>query len=443
METPAQLETEKIGSLLWRFSLPAITGMVVNALYNVVDSIFVGRGVGEIGLAAVTVAFPIMILMMGFGMLVGVGASALVSIRLGQGCQAAAEEILGNALALTAVIAVILAGVLSAFLDPVLIWLGSGPEVLPHARAFTRIIIGGSLFMYIGFGLNNIIRAEGNPRLAMATMLISAFINTVLNPLFIFGLGLGIAGSALATVVAQTVSAVWVVAHFLSPRSTLKLRLRNLGWRRDTVLEILKIGFSPFMMQIAAGVVVFLYNYGLLAHGGAIAVAAYGVISRIAMLILMPIFGISQGVQPIIGYNYGARRYGRVKAAVRLAAAAAVAIATAGLITVEVLDVHIIRLFNADPALVAIGAFGLRVNLLMLPLIGFQVIGANYFQAVGKASQAAMLSMSRQVIILIPLVITLPRLFGLEGIWFAAPVSDLLSALLTGAFLYSEFRRLI
>jgi len=442
MERSTALGEEKISTLLWKFSLPAIVGMVVNALYNVVDSIFVGHGVGEIGLAAVTIAFPIMIILMGFGMLIGVGAAAVVSLRLGQHKQHEAEKIVGNAFTLSAILSVTLSTGLLLFLDPILISLGAQAAVLPYARDFTRIILMGSIFMYIGFGLNNIVRAEGNPKMAMLTVLISAGLNIVLNPLFIFSFKLGISGSALATVVSQGVSATWVLAYFLGNKSLLKLRLSNLALDKEIVKSIFKIGLSPFLMQIAASIVTVVFNYRLLLYGGELAVASIGIINRIAMLMLMPIFGLSQGAQPIIGYNYGARNYARVTKALKVAIYAATIFATVGFFVVQIFDKQIIMLFNDNPELISIGAQGMRLQLCMLPVIGFQIIGANYFQAVGKAGYAIVLSMSRQVIILIPLLLVLPDLLGLNGAWLASPIADLVSAIITGLFLFKEFHKL-
>ncbi|WP_371381594.1 MATE family efflux transporter [Sporomusa aerivorans] len=442
MDEAQALGQEKVGKLLWRFSLPAIVGMVVNALYNVVDSIFVGNGVGEVGLTAVTIAFPIMIILMAIGMLIGIGASTLVSIRLGEQKHAEAEIILGNAFSLMVVAVLTTTALALAFLDEILLFLGAEPGVLPYAREFTRIILIGSLFMHIGFGLNNIIRAEGHPKVAMATMLISAVLNTMLNPLFIFVFKLGIAGSALATVASQAVSAAWVLRFLTSDQGILRLRSANLRLDANIVWEIFKLGLSPFLMQLAASVVTVLFNYSLLRYGGDLAVAAIGIINRVSMLILMPIFGISQGVQPILGYNYGAQNYDRVIAVMRLGIIAATGISIAGFAVTQLFAEPIIRIFNDNPALISIGADGLKAFLIMLPIIGFQVIGANYFQAAGKAGFAIFLSMSRQVIILIPAIILLPQFFGMNGIWYAAPVADIVSSILTGSYLWLELRRL-
>jgi putative MATE family efflux protein len=442
MNHSQSLGEEKISTLLWRFSLPAITGMVVNAFYNVIDSVFVGRGVGEIGLTAVTIAFPIMIVLMGLGMLVGVGAAAVVSLRIGEKKQQEAEKILGNAFTLSMILAIGFSACILLFLDPILRILGAEPNVLPYARDFTRIIVLGSVFMYVGFGLNNIVRAEGNPRMAMSTTLISAGLNILLNPLFIFVFHLGVGGSALATVVSQGVSAVWILVYFLRGKSLIKLRKANMVLDKAIVLSIFKIGMSPFLMQIASSVTTILFNYTLLRYGGELAVASIGIINRIGMLMLMPIFGISQGLQPIIGYNYGAGNYSRVIKAMKIGIYAATLVSTIGFLLVQIFDKQIIMLFNDNPELIAMGSAAMRINLCMLPVIGFQIIGANYFQAVGKAGYAIVLSMSRQLILLIPLLLLLPTLLGIDGAWLASPISDFTAALLTGVFLFWELRKL-
>lgn len=441
MDGSQALGQEKVSKLLWEFSLPAIVGMLVNALYNIVDSIFVGNGVGDIGLTAVTIAFPIMIILMAIGMLIGIGASTLVSIRLGEQNPKEAEVIIGNAFSLM-VVAVLSTSVIALiYLDPLLVLLGAEAHVLPYAREFTRIILYGSIFMHIGFGLNNIIRAEGNPKMAMATMLIAASLNFILNPLFIFVFKLGIAGSALATVAAQAVAAIWVLRYLISDQGVLKLRMSNLRLDKNIVWDICKIGLSPFLMQLAASAVTILSNYSLLSYGGELAVAAYGIINRVAMLILMPIFGISQGVQPILGYNFGAKNYERVIEVMKLGTYAATFVSIIGFAVTQLFSTQIIRLFNDNPELITIGASGLKISLVMLPIIGFQIIGANYFQAAGKAGYAIFLSMSRQVIILIPTIIILPRFLGLEGVWMAMPVADIASSLLTGTYLWLEFQK--
>ena len=442
MENPNELGSEKISKLIWKFTIPAITGMLVNALYNIVDSIFVGHGVGAVGLAAVTLSFPVMIILMGFGMLVGVGATTLISIRIGQHKKDEAEKLLGIALVLGIVFAFALTSLFLLFLDPILAILGADASILPYAKDFLIPILAGSVFMFIGFGLNNIIRAEGHPKIAMLTMLISAILNTLLNPLFIFVFELGIQGSALATVVSQAVSAAWVIWHFTLGNSFLKLRTRNLRLDRKIVFDIMAMGSSAFFMQVAASMVAGLFNFILTLQGGQTAVAAMGIINRVSMLILMPLFGISQGTQPIIGYNYGAKNYARVKEAVVTGSLAATAVSIAGFILIEGFDTYIIRLFSTDAELISMGALGLRIFLCMLPLIGFQVIGATLFQAIGKPKHSLLVSMSRQLLILVPALLILPRFWGLWGVWLSGPISDLVSTAITVILVIQQLKAL-
>jgi putative MATE family efflux protein len=440
--TPNRLGVNPIGKLLLEFSIPAIIAMIANALYNVVDSIFVGRGVGPLALTAVTIAFPIMIMLMAFGMLVGIGATALVSIRLGQQKHDEAEKILGNAFATMIIMGVVISVPMLIFLDPILIFLGATPDVFDYAKQFTTIILIGSVFQFLSFGINNIIRAEGHPKISMATMLFSAGLNTILNPIFIFVFHWGIRGSAIATITTQIIVSGYIVYHFTKGNSNLKLRMQNLRIEKSVLFKIFAIGLSPFLLQMAASFTTFLFNNYLIVYGGEMAVAAMGVISRTAMMLLMPIFGINQGAQPIIGFNYGAKKYHRVKRTLLYASLAATLICIFGFAVIQIFSQQIISLFNGNQELVSIGVHGIRIFLLMLPIIGFQIVITNYFQAVGKASKAIMLSLTRQVIFLIPLIIILPLFFKLDGIWMAGPIADFLASGLAAIFLLRELSRL-
>lgn len=442
MDNTKALESEEIASLLWKYSLPAVTGMVVSALYNVVDSIFVGRGVGSIALTAVTIAFPVMTILMAVGMLVGIGAATLVSISLGEKNKERAELILGNALTMMFVLVLVTSGIALLFLDPLLVdYLGATPDVLPYARDFTAIILGGSLFFHIGFGLNNVIRAQGDPKTALATQVIAAVINVFLNYILIFEFNLGIRGAAIATILAQAVAAAWVLTYFNRSSSLLRFRRSNLVLRMGIVKEICKIGSAPFLMQIGASLVMVVLNLRIMEFGGDVAVATFGIINRILMLIMMPVVGISQGAQPIIGYNYGARQYQRVMAVLHKALLIATVICLGGFLAVQMYAVQIVRLFNDEPQLVEIGTSGLKIFLAMLPIIGFQIVGANYFQAIGKAYYSIVFNLLRQVIVLIPLVFILSRYYGLTGIWAAGPIADFAAALLTGTCLFWDIRQ--
>jgi putative MATE family efflux protein len=443
MDKTLRLEKDRIGKLLLDFSLPAMIGMIVMASYNVVDRIFVGRGVGSLAISGVTVTFPIIIIFMAFGMLVGIGATANISIKLGEKKLEIAEKILANAFTLAIIISVILMIVGYTFMDTLLVAFGASEDVLPYAKDYTHVLLAGTIFQAISFSLNNIIRGEGNPVMAMKTMLISGILNIILNPFFIFVLHLGIKGSALATVISQFVSAVWVMSYFFGRKSHVKFHFKYLKLEKDIVLKIFSIGMSPFSMQIAAGTIFVIFTKSLAHYGGDLAIAAMGIGMAIINFILMPIFGINQGIQPIIGYNYGAKLYERVKKVMRLATIVSTSICVFGFLAVMFFSEFIVGIFSKDDfQLIEMGSHALRVFLIMLPVVGFQVVNAGYFQAVGKAYSAMVLTLFRQVIMLIPMLFILPHFFQLEGIWLAEPVSDGVSAVLSFIIIYFEWKRL-
>lgn len=442
-ERSRQLGEENVGKLLLMFSIPAITGMLVNALYNIVDRIFVGNGVEPLAISGIVIAFPIMNVIMAFGMLVGIGAASLISIRLGEDRKDDAEKILGNALVLVIILSILLTIIGLVILKPLLIMFGATGKVLTYASQYTFIILIGTLFQNLSFSMNHSIRASGSPKMAMYTMLIGAILNTILNPIFIFLLHLGIRGSSLATVISQAVSAAWVLHFFFSGKSLLKIKRKNLRLQKNIILGIFSIGMSPFAMQFAASIITIILNSSLLRYGGDIAIAAMGVINSLTMLILMPIFGINQGVQPIIGFNYGAKQFNRVKEALKLAIMGATIISTVGFVIVQIFPRPMISLFGkGDLDLINIGSHGMRIFLSMLPIIGFQIVSSNYFQAVGKPKHSMFLSLSRQVIVLIPLLLILPPIFKLNGVWLAGPSADFVSSLITAVFIFMEMRHL-
>ncbi|MBX4260010.1 MATE family efflux transporter [Clostridium estertheticum] len=443
----AKLGSENISKLLFKFSVPAITGMVVNALYNIVDRIYIGHinGVGSYALSGLAITFPISVIIMAFGMLIGIGACSVISIRLGEKNVEAADNILGNAVMLLTIISLVLGifGVL--FLNKILILFGADQNNLPYAKAYIQIILMGAVFQNIGFGINNIIRAEGNPKMAMFTMMFGAIINIILDPIFIFVFKMGIQGAAIATVISQAFNTLLVLRYFTAKNSgsVLKLKKTYLKLNKYIVNDIFAIGVAPFSMQIASSLVAILYNKGLYTYGGNLAIAAMGILNSISMLIFMPIVGISQGIQPIIGYNYGAKLYDRVFKILKLAIIFGTCIAVIGFIVVQLFANQLITIFvGNNPELIKLGAHGLRIDLMVLPILGFQILGASYFQAINEAKTSMILSVLRQVIVLIPIILILPLFLKLDGLWFSQPCADLIATALTAFFLVKSIKKL-
>ena len=433
---------EKIFRLLLRFSIPAVVGMMVQALYNFVDRIYIGRAVGSIGIAATTISMPIMLIGFAFGLMIGIGATALISIRLGEQNKDQAEQIMGNAAVMLFLISVALMVPGLVFLTPLLKVFGATDTILPYAQDYMRIIILGWLFQVFGFGLNNFIRGEGNPKMAMFTMLIGAIINMILDPIFIFGFGWGMKGAAWATVISQFISAVWVLYYFLSGRSVLKIRAKYFRLKPSLMVKILALGGAPFLMHISDSLMSAILNNQLRIYGGDLGISLLGVIMSLMMMIFMFIIGISQGAQPIIGYNYGARQYDRVKKTLAQAIMVATGGVLVGYIIIMLFPAQLVRIFNEDEALVELGIQAMPIFFSVLPLMGFQAISSTFFQAVGKAKQSMFLVLTRSVILNLPGLLLLPHFFGLNGVWMASPISTLGSSLITGAFLYYILRQL-
>lgn len=440
MVSTKHLEEGNIPSLILRFSGPAVVGNIVMSIYNVVDRIFIGRGVGPLALAGVTIGFPIMMLVNALAALIGIGATALVSIRLGEKKQDEAEKIMGNAFILMLALAVILGIVGFIFLDPILTMFGASAEVLPYAHTYMSYILLGLVFQITSFGLNSFIRAEGKPHIAMITMIVGAIINCVLDPILIYGFNMGVRGAAIATVASQAVSAIWIVSYFLRGKSMLKIKRKYLKIELPLTLSIINVGLPAFFKQISTSLTVGILNNSLLTYGGDIAISAFGVVHSVMALMLMPIFGISQGIQPIIGYNYGARKFKRVKKAYFSGILLATAVCVTGFLAISFFPAVFIRLFSDNEALLALGVKTMRVHTSLLPVLGFTIIGSNYFQAVGKPRHAVFLNLARQVFLLLPALLILPRFFGLMGVWLATPVADGIASLLTAIAVYFEVR---
>lgn len=436
--------TDTVGRLLLRFSIPAIVGMLVQALYNVVDRMFIGHGIGPHGIAGVTLSFPLMMAMVSFSILVGVGANTLFSIRMGEGRREEAERILGNAFGLLFFVPLAASLVALAWLDPLLRLVGTSEELLPHARVYARIVLAGSALSTTGHGLSHFIRSDGRPVVSMVAMLIGAIANVLLDPLFIFVFRWGMAGAAWATVISQGLSFVWCFAYFLSPQANTRLRRRHLRLDfKRLVWPILSIGFAPFAMNFANSLLNVVLHRGLREYGGDSAIAAMGILSAYMSVIFMPVFGITQGAQPLIGYNFGARKLDRVRHLFWTTASATTALMVVGWVVSQLFPVPILRLFvAADSELIPLGVRALRIFTLAFPIIGFPIAAGQFFQAIGKPIPAGFLALSRQILLFVPFILVFPRFWGLPGIFAAAPVSDVLTTLIAVVLVTREMRAL-
>ena len=419
-----------VGRLLWRYSLPAIVGMMVTALYNVIDRIFIGQGVGPEAIAGLAITFPVMNLSAALGVLIGAGGSARISILLGAKDYDGASRTLGNALVTLMFIIVVYLSCFALFIDEILVAFGASEVTLPYARDFMLYILPGMLMTNFAFTFNNFMRVSGYPIKAMITMFIGAGLNVCLAPLFIFKFGWGIKGAAIATVSGQTVACAWVLWHFLSKKSYIHLQRERRWLTPDIIRRIYAIGLSPFLMNICACVVVVFINKALLDYGasaGNLAVGAYGILNRTTMFFIMIVFGVTQGMQPILGYNYGAGQWDRVKSTLRIGIWLGVAITSVGWIATECFPDAISSLFTVDPTLIEIANRGSRIYFFFYPLVGCQIVIQNFFQSVGKPKVSIFLSLTRQLLFLIPFLIILPRYWGIDGVWASMAASDFIA----------------
>jgi putative MATE family efflux protein len=437
------LGKESIRKLLFKLSTPVIIGMVVQALYNVVDTLFVGRAYGADSVQAIgglSIAFPIQMMIMAFGIVLGTGGSSIISRALGAKEIEKAEKALGNVFSLSLILSVLIAVPCLFYLDFILETFGATPGIMPYAREYLEYIIAGGIFFIFGVSVQNIVRAEGNARLAMNAMLIGAGINILLDPLFIFGFGMGVQGAAIATVLSQAVSSGWLLQYCLKGKGAVHFKSRNLKPDLGIIKEIGAIGLGSFVMQASSSLMmIFVYN-ALAVHGGDVAIAVFGTVIKINSFIFLPLLGMSFGLQPIVGYNYGAKQFGRIAEAVKLALMATTTFGILGLLIIYLFTEQLLGLFSADPEYLAVGKDAVMIMLLGMPLIGLNVIAITLFQALGKARPSFLLSLSRQLLFLIPLIVILPGFYGLNGIWAAYPVSDFLSFLISGLLLFRVYR---
>lgn len=426
-----RLATENIGKLIWEFSIPAITGTIVMSLYNVVDRIFIGQGVGPLAISGLALTFPFMNVLLAFGMLIGAGAASRISITLGEGETEKAEKILGNAFSLTFLITGSVVLLSYIFMEDLLLLFGGTEKTTSYAMEYMKIIVPGNLLAALFFGMNNIIRASGHPKRAMHSIVVAALLNVILDPIFIFVLDMGIQGAAIATVISYFIGSIWNVSHFLGKNTNIVLRKKNFKLDRKMIYSIVSIGMSPFSMQIAASLVIIIINTTLLKHGGDLAVGAYGILNSLLILVLMLIIGLNQGTQPIVGYNFGAKLYSRMFATLKQSAIIATIITVSGFLIFMLFPHAVVSVFSTDEELQHIAANGLRITVLMFPVVGFQIVVANFFQSIGKAKIAIFLSLTRQFIFMIPCLLILPGIFGLNGAWASLSTSDGLSTIVS------------
>ena len=441
-ESEQALASAPVSKLLLHYALPAIVTMTASSLYNIMDSIFIGHGVGPLGISALAIALPLMNLAAAFGALIGVGASAYFSIKMGEKDEKTQLQILGNTLMLNVILGILFSGIGLIFLDQILAIFGASENILPYARDYMRIILYGNIFTHIYLGLNNLLRASGHPRHSMTIMLIAIFTNGVLDALFILQFGWGVAGAAWATVIAQVLAALIQIAYFLRKSHPVHFTAASLRLSKSVVNRIVSIGMASFLVNIGASIVVVFINNALMRYGGDLYIGAFGIANRVAMVIVMIILGLAQGMQPVVGYNFGALNISRVKQAYLLTAACATVVTVLGAAVVMVFPEAIALMFTTDKELTEITTRALRIVFFSFPVVGFQIVTANFFQSIGMAGKAIIQSTLRQMVFLIPGLIILPQLFGIDGVWMSMPISDALAAIVASIIIYQGWKYL-
>ena len=435
-----ELGTQPIGKLLMQYAIPAIIAMTASSIYNMVDSIFIGQGVGPLAISGLAITFPFMNLGAAFGAMVGVGASTLISVKLGQRDYGTAQTVLGNVITLNLIIGIAFSIITLMFLDPILYFFGASADTIGYARDYMLIILAGNVFSHMYFGLNAVLRASGHPQKAMYATINTVVINTLLDPLFIYVFDWGIRGAAIATIIAQVISLIWQFKILTDKSELLHLRRGIYHLQSKIVKNIIAIGLSPFCMNVASCFIVIFINKGLKEYDGDLAIGAYGIVNRLVFICVMIVMGITQGMQPIAGYNYGAQQFDRVTRVLKLSIYGATAMTTLTFLVGELLPDVAVRLFTTDEGLISRAAEGFRIVVLFFPIVGFQMVTSNFFQSIGMANKAIFLSLTRQLLFLLPCLIILPTFMGAAGIWWSMPISDLIASLVAGVLLYKQFQ---
>ena len=449
---PSELGTRPVGELLRQYALPSIIAMLASSLYNIVDSIFIGHGVDAMALSGLAVTFPLMNISTAFGAMVGMGSATLISVKLGQKDYQIAEKILGNAVVMNVAMGVVFAVVSLLFLDPILYFFGASEASISYAREYMQIILLGNVFTHMYFGFNALLRAMGHPKMAMKATILTVILNTILDPLFIFdtinlgfvqfdGLGWGIRGAAIATILSQCVSLVWQVRVMSDKRELIHFKRGIYRLNSYIVKEVLTIGLSPCLMNLASCFVVIFINRGLAEYGGDYAVGAYGIVHKMTFIFVMIVMGFTQGMQPIAGYNYGAKAYDRVTKVLKITIALATGVTTLAFVIGEFCPEYVARIFTSDEKMIEMAVVGMRYNCLLFPIVGFQMVAGNFFQSIAQPGKSIFLSLSRQLLFLVPFIIIFPHFWGIDGVWVSLPASDLVSSVIAAIMLGQYFKK--
>ncbi|WP_195237924.1 MATE family efflux transporter [Romboutsia sp. 1001285H_161024_C4] len=443
MESQQALKEDKIGRLLLKYSVPAILAMMVTSLYNTVDRAFIGsiKDVGALAISGLGVTMPLFTILGAFCVGIAIGGSTNISIKLGEGNKEEAERILGNTFALEIVVAIAIMIIGAFFLDDILYMFGASIDTIKYARDYMSVIFFGTWFNLPGFALNSAIRAEGRPKLAATMMIISCILNLILDPIFIFGFDMGIKGAAIGTIMCQQLVFIWSTYYFTLGKSNLKLKIKNIRLEKRLLKAIILIALTPFFMELASGSIHLVTNRVLKIYGGDLAIGAMTTITSIYLIFLMPVFGLSQGMQTIIAYNYGAKQYDRTKKTLLIAMIVATIILTFGFILIRLFPELFISIFTKDSKLTELAMNGISIYTFTLPITAITILGAVYFQSIGSAKISMFLSLLRQVIILIPVILVVPRIYGLNGVWSSQPIADIIAMIIVGIFLLKEFKK--
>jgi putative MATE family efflux protein len=440
-DAPLLLGTENVWKLLIQYALPSVIAMTASSLYNITDSIFIGHGVGILAIAGLAITFPLMNLAAAFGSLVGVGASTLMSLRLGQKDYKSANYILGNVFTLNLLLGIFFSVLVLVYLDPILLFFGASESTLPYAHSYMFVIAIGNVITHMYMGLNALLRSTGKPKIAMYATIFTVIINAVLTPIFIFAFNWGIKGAAIATISSQVLMLIWQIRIFSNKNSFIHLQKGIYSLKKKIVVDSLSIGMSPFLMNAASSIIIIFLNQSLIKYGGDLAVGAYGIINRILFLFVMVVLGLTQGMQPIAGYNFGAKLYPRVIQSLKYTILLATLVTTLGFVIGEFFPEAIAQMFTKDKDLTLLVIDGTRIVFIIFPIVGFQIVTSNFFQSIGMPKKAIFLSLTRQVIFLLPFLFVFPYFWDLNGVWYSIPASDFFSSLLAIILLILQLKK--